>query len=297
MRCVSGQKQAAKAHRLGHKAAQGRNAFLDGSACDQIGTGLLVQAQAQLGPKSIVRPLVQRIGERHLQVVAAARGAALRTQGKAAWAVDVNELVVHRRRVRQQSQPAKGIDFFKLFDGPTRHAGAAHAVKAVATGNKVAGNFKRLTVFLEPHTGLVGVKVQHLHLAGLVIRGQTGLRARVHQVAGDLSLSIDHHVLAAGERGQIHPVALTGKQHVKAAVHQAVAVHACAHTGLVEQVHGDLLEHASADAAQHVVRALALHNHRVDTGLVQQLAQQQTGGTCANNGDLGANGTGHGFRP
>ena len=168
-------------------------------------------------------------------------------------------------------------------------------MKAVAPGDEVAGNLKRLAVFLEPDTGLCRVKVQHLHLAGLVIAGQASLGAGVHQVAGDLGLAVHHHFLAVRVRSQIHPVALPRKQHVKAAVHQAVAVHARAHTGLIEQVHGGLLQHPGADAAQHIVRRLALHNHRVDAGLVQELPQQQACRARADDGHLGTKGMGHGL--
>ena len=65
-------------------------------------------------------------------------------------------------------------------------------------------------------------------------------------------------------------------------------MHALAHARLVQQIHGHLLQHPGADAAQHIVRALALDQHRINARAVQQLAQQQTGRACAHDSDLGA---------
>ena len=48
-----------------------------------------------------------------------------------------------------------------------------------------------------------------------------------------------------------------------------------ADAGFVEQVDRGLLEHAGADAAQHVLAAAPLEDDVVDAGLVQQLAEQQ----------------------
>ena len=52
----------------------------------------------------------------------------------------------------------------------------------------------------------------------------------------------------------------------------------------------DLLEHAGADAAEHVVAGLALEDDGVDAGLVQQLAEQQARRAGADDRDLGSRG-------
>ena len=134
----------------------------------------------------------------------------------------------------------------------------------------------------------------HRHVGGLVDGGQAGGAARVHQVAGDLGLAVDHHRPAAGQRLQVDAVALAAEGQLDAIVHQALAVHALAHARLVEQVDADLLQHAGADAAEHVVGAALLEHDVVDAGLVQQLAEQQAGRAGADDDDLGAAGKGHG---
>ena len=70
-------------------------------------------------------------------------------------------------------------------------------------------------------------------------------------------------------------------------VHRAFCLHPLAHTGLGQEVHRDLLQNASPDAAQHRVAALALDDDVVDAGLVQQLAEQQAGGASADDRNLG----------
>ena len=60
--------------------------------------------------------------------------------------------------------------------------------------------------------------------------------------------------------------------------------------GVLEQVDRDLLEHAGADAAEHVVGAALLDDQRIDAGLVQQRAEQQAGRAGADDDDLGAHG-------
>ena len=57
---------------------------------------------------------------------------------------------------------------------------------------------------------------------------------------------------------------------------QALAMRALAGAGLVEQSHGAFLEQPGADAAEHVIRRLALENDVVDAVAVKQLPEQQS---------------------
>jgi hypothetical protein len=143
---------------------------------------------------------------------------------------------------------------------------------------------------------LLPSKVVQGHVSGLIHRGQAGGLARLHQVAGQLGLAVGRHHLAAGQAVHVDGVAYPAEHQLDAVVHRAPVVHARAHAGLVQQVHRDLLQDAGADAAQHIVATLALQDHVVDAGLVQQLAEQQAGRACADDGDLGSGG-GHGASP
>src|SRR5690606_14145429 len=78
------------------------------------------------------------VGQRNLQVVATTRAAAHRAEREAARAVDVDQLVVDRRRVGKQSEPAERIHLLVLADGALRHARSADAVEAVAARDEIA---------------------------------------------------------------------------------------------------------------------------------------------------------------
>src|SRR5258708_34927122 len=97
---AAGEEEAPEAQGLGDEAAQGGDALLDRRAGDEPVGGLGRQAAAELGPEALVGPLVDLLGERDLQVVTAARVAALAAEREAALVVDVDQLVRHRRRVR-----------------------------------------------------------------------------------------------------------------------------------------------------------------------------------------------------
>ena len=73
-----------------------------------------------------------------------------------------------------------------------------------------------------------------------------------------------------------------------AVVHQAFALHTRADARLLEQIDRALLDHAGADAAQHVARRVPLEDDVVDAVLMQQLAQQQSGRARADDRDLRA---------
>ena len=69
---------------------------------------------------------------------------------------------------------------------------------------------------------------------------------------------------------------------------QAFAAHASRRRRLPPAGRPCLLEHAGADAAEHVFGAAPLEDHVVDAGLVQQRAEQQARGAGADDRDLGA---------
>jgi len=194
---------------------------------------------------------------------------------------------MHRRCVGQQAQPAKRVNLFEFGDRTARCTGPAYAVKAVAAGDKVTFDLEFLAVFLIRDARLFAVEIMHGHVVGFVHGGQPGRGAGIHQVFGQLGLAINHDVFATGKPVHVHPVAFAVVEHFDTAVHQTLFVHALAHASFVQQVDAYLLQNAGADAREHVVASLAFQNDRVDTGLVQQLAEQQARRACTDDGNLG----------
>ena len=157
---------------------------------------------------------------------------------------------------------------------------------AVAAGDPVALERVRATVVLPVDPGRIAVETVQRDVVGLVDRDRAAGRAGVHQVAGDLGLTINGHPLA-DQRVQVDPMTLAVERELDAVVRQAFGVAAGIHARLTQQRHGAGLEHAGADAAEHVVGGLPLQDHRVDAGAMQQLAEQQAGGASADDRDLG----------
>ena len=88
----SGEKHTPVGHWLGDETSQRRDGFFDGrSRHDGVGD-VFRKAQFQLFPESVVWPLIQISVQRALNVVPTQHWAALGAQGKAAFAIGVNQL-------------------------------------------------------------------------------------------------------------------------------------------------------------------------------------------------------------
>src|SRR5262249_34396709 len=159
-------------HRLGDEAAQGRNALLDRGAGDEAVSRLLIDPALQLIPEAIVRPLVDVIVERALNIMPAAPGRAHGAERKTAGVVGIDQLVTDRRRVREDAEPAERIDPLELLDRGRLDAGAADAVEAVAAGDEVAENLVGDAVLHVGYARVTAVEIVRLHVLGLVDRSE-----------------------------------------------------------------------------------------------------------------------------
>ena len=121
---------------------------------------------------------------------------------------------------------------------------------------------------------------------GLVDHLEPALLARVHQVAGQLGLAVDHDLLA-GQLGDVDADQPLAVGEVEAVVRQALGLEPRIEPEPLHQRDGDLLEHAGADAAEHVIGRLPLEHHALDALGAQQVAEQQPGGPGADDADLG----------
>ena len=231
---------------------------------------LLVQPSLQLVPEPLVRPLVDVILERTLQVIAAAVHRAHGAERKASLVVGVNQFVVDRRRLRQDAEPAERIDPLEGLDRRRLDAGAADAVEAVAAGDEIAVDLAGHAVLDIGDARTVGVEIMRLDVGGLIDRGQPRGLARVHQVERHLGLAVDHHRLA-GRGLHVDAVPAAAEGELDAVMDQALAVGARAGADFVEQRHRALFQKAGADAAEHVFRRLALQDDVVDAVAVKQL--------------------------
>ena len=209
----------------------------------------------------------------------------------------VHQFRVHRRGVGEDAQPAEGVDPLEHLQRFSRDRLARHTVEPITAGDVVALQAKRFALMLERQPGSITFKIMGLHVARFIQGGGASGGAGGHQVAGDFGLAVDHHRLAAGQRLEVDVGQLTVQRQLEAIMHQAFGIHALAHARLAQQVDHALFQHPGADTALYVVGTLALQDQGLDTGVVQQLAEQESGGTGADNGDLGFQGFHYFYRP
>ena len=81
------------------------------------------EADRQLVPDPLVGPVLDLVGQRHVDVIAAARRAAHAGKREAAFVVGVDQFVIARRHIGQDAEPAERI--FALDIPCPRDAGIA----------------------------------------------------------------------------------------------------------------------------------------------------------------------------
>ncbi|MNN37459.1 hypothetical protein D3C81_1514090 [compost metagenome] len=230
MGSVTEQEQLAVLHRLDHIAAQRRDALLQGRASHQPVGHFLWQTRPEFIPEALIGPVFCLVGQRYLQVVTAAGQRALAAQGETTVVVGVDQLVIHRRRVGQQPQPAERVHALEVGENLCRNAFAGDTVVAIAAGDVVAVDAMGLPLFL---VGDVGVFVLHpvgLHVFGAIDNRRAVGTAGLHQVTGNFGLAIDHDGLAAGQCLEVNMDALAANQQLDTIVNQAFGIHALGHT-------------------------------------------------------------------
>ena len=119
------------------------------------------------------------------------------------------------------------------------------------------------------HLRLRCVEIQGCDVFCLINGEQPRSRPCLHQVTRDFCLAIDRDGLAARKAAEVNPLPHTIHTKRKTMMHQAFHLHARADTGLIQQLRRGLLNHAGANAPQHVIRAALFQNNCVYPRLVQ----------------------------
>ena len=245
----------------------------DGAALQRRG-GIAAQAQPQLVPDARIRPFVQVLVRRALDVEAAQARRAHAEQREAPLGMAIDQLVRHRRRRGEDAEPGERVD--ALIDGQRvlRHARPADAVEAVAAADEVTRERLRLAVLAKADLRPVALEIVDAHVFGLEDDLAAGGEPGGDQVLGDLGLAVDGHGLA-GERSEVDPVALAAEAELDAFVDQPEPAHPLADLRLLEQIDRALLEHAGADPPLDVLPAAPLQDDGLDALKMQELREQQ----------------------
>src|SRR5207302_5004357 len=123
-------------------------------------------------------------------------------QGEAALMIGVDQLLRRGWRLREDAQPCKRIIPLVNGESPSGNGGAADAVKAVAAGDEVAGEFGLQPAVLEKNPRPRSRNVAHADFLDLKKdRRATGM-ARVDEVLDDFALCVNRD----GAPGQIREI-------------------------------------------------------------------------------------------
>jgi hypothetical protein len=84
----------------------------------------------------------------------------------------------------------------------------------------------------------------------------------------------------------VDPMAFAMKEKVESTVYKAFTVESTCQTEFLKGVNTPLLKDPRANPGKHMVGSVALENQVADSRAVEQCAQDQSGGTRANNRNL-----------
>ena len=152
--------------------------------------GRPIEPQPQLLPDPLVRPRLELLVRRALDIEPAARRRAHAEQGEAARMVGVDQLLRDRLAVAQDAEPAERVDPFEHLQRRL-HRAPAHAVEAVAAGDEVTLQRLRRPLVPEPDHGRPAVEPLDRHVLGLEQDRAVASEASRDEVLGDVGLAVD----------------------------------------------------------------------------------------------------------
>ena len=127
-----------------------------------------------------------------------------------------------------------------------------------------------------------------LDIVGFVDDLSAGRVARRIEVLGDRGLAVGHHALAGEFLGVDEEPRPVFPGDGRTVMGMAFAIHARAEPDLAQQRDGAGLEHAGADALQHMGAALPFQDDAVDAVAMEHMGQEQAGRAAADDRHLGS---------
>ena len=285
MRCVACEKQTAVTHRFEHVAAQRRDALFEGRPARHVGGGFGSKTDGEFIPQPVVAPVFDTLGQRDVDIIAAASLGSHRRERKTAFVVGVNQFVMARRNIGQNPEPTERVNPLELRCRARWNAFARWSVIAVATCDESRVNPVLGSVFGVSDKRRIAFDVMQRDIRGLVYHFKPARRCRIHQVAGHLGLPVHRHMLAR-QRVSINPdKALTIGQRETFLQH-TLGIQPRVNAKPVEQVGRGPLQHTCANAAQNIIGRCSFDDDAVDAFGPQQMAEQQPRWPRTNDGDL-----------
>src|ERR1700690_2228849 len=286
---IAQQEEFSELHWLGNKTPHGRNSPLQDRPVLQHKAVVRRHARAQLFPDALIRPLLQVFLRRTLKIKARHLRRTHAHQSKSALVVRVDQLLGSWRNLCQYSQPGKRVGPLMYLQHFRRNRRAADAMKPIASGDKVAGNFMTDSGVLVLNSWL-GIKIFDPHRFRFEEQWRPITQARSDEVLYDLLLGINGDGLAH-QILKINPMAFAAEAQLNAVMCQPFALHAITYAGFAQDVYSALLQHTRTHAVFHVLARVAFQYHRFDPLQVQKMRKRKPCRARADYSHLGANGS------
>ena len=187
--------------------------------------------------------------------------------------IRVNQFMRSRRRLRQDSQPAKRVIPLVRLQNSRWNRFAANSMKPVASRNKIARKLFRGSVSFKSNQRLLTLQPPHIHISRFKNNFSARICPRRNQILDHFMLRVNHHALAARQIRKIDAVPASAKSQLHAVVHQSLPHHPLAQAKLVQQVHRPLFQHTCPHALFDVLPRLRLQNYALDARPLQQMRQ------------------------
>ena len=158
-------------------------------------------------------------------------------------------------------------------------------MEAIASCDEVAGERAGLAASPDVQERPLRFDIRQTDVLGTEDQMRRRLTSDIDQIADDLVLPVDRDRPAAREPGEIDPMPPAAEGHEDALVPHAFAAESRAEPDFVEQIDRCLLEDAGAHAIEHMALAADLDRDRVDPRSLQQVSQQQTRWSGADDAD------------
>jgi hypothetical protein len=165
---------------------------------------------------------------------------------------------------------------------------ACYAVKAVAAGDEIAVEALCLSAVREREAGLRAIDAGDTHVLRFGDqRGVTRVR-RGKEIFLNAGLTVGRHALAGVAKG-IHKQAAAYRPHQQhAIVRFALPFQTCAQPVAPQDLDGRRLQHARADAREHMRAVVLFHHNGANVMLVQDFRQQHARRAGADNCNFSA---------
>ena len=157
----------------------------------------------------------------HLQIEPGDLRRAHAVEREAALVIGVDQLVARRRRLRQDAQPARTDRCARTPRARRRESRPAHAVKAVATGDRVAAKLELLALAPEANRAVTPIDVVRASRRSTSNRMSAAAASRaLDQILHHFLLAVDGDGAPAGELGEVDAMAGAAEAQLDAVVNE-----------------------------------------------------------------------------